>query len=191
EPGVAQAAQHPVGVEDRLLNPLRREQAARALEEALALEVEAPGGGLMHAGGAARVQIEELLHELALEDREVLGVAVRKVRVVVYAPVRGDRRVALVDDARQVAELRVHADGVERRAHLAQHLEARRRLQGRRRPAERAVDAPGREASALRVEGHEVERGAGARAVREKTAEDLVAAPARPEIAGGSRPADR
>src|SRR5262249_38040066 len=66
----AQGAQHPIGVQDRLLDPLRGEEAARALEESLALEIEAPGGRLVDAGPATGVEVEELLHQLALECRE-------------------------------------------------------------------------------------------------------------------------
>ena len=97
--------EHPVGVQHRLLDAAGGEEAAGAFEVALALEVEAPGGRLGDLSGAARVEVEQLLHQLALEDREVLGVAVGEVGVVVDAPVRGDRGVALVHDGGQVAVL--------------------------------------------------------------------------------------
>src|SRR5207253_11054517 len=57
------------------------------LEEALALE--APGRRLVDVGPAPLAQIQELLHELALEDREVFAVPVGEVRVVVDAQCAG------------------------------------------------------------------------------------------------------
>jgi hypothetical protein len=62
---------------------------------------------------AEGVEVEQLLHQLALKYREVLGVAVPEVGVVVDAPVGGHGGVALVDDGGEVTELGEVADHVQ------------------------------------------------------------------------------
>src|SRR5206468_5914898 len=94
DPDLTQLREYAIGVQHGLLHALGGEEASRSLEEALALEVEAPRGRLRDVGGAETAQVQELLHELALEDGKVGVVPVREVRVVVEAPVGGYRGVA-------------------------------------------------------------------------------------------------
>ena len=191
QPDIAKPGEHPIGVQDGLLHPLSREEAPGALEEALALEVEAPGRRLVDVGPAPLAQIQELLHELALEDREVFAVPVGEVRVVVDAPVRGYRGVALVHDARKTAKPGMGRHGVQGRPHLAQHLEARGRLLPRGGAAQWPIDPPRVEARPFGVKGNEVEGRGGLRAVSKKPAEEFVAPSSGAEIARGGGAAHR
>src|SRR5439155_1393072 len=81
--------------------------------------------------------------------------------------------------------------GIQRRANLAEHLEAGGGLPRGRRTAERTVHPPGCESRALGVEGHEVQRGSGPGAVSEEAAEEFVASSAGAEVARGGGTADR
>src|SRR3989475_3520953 len=108
-----------------------------------------------------------------------------------YTTLFRSRRVALVHDAGKIAKLRVRGHGVERRATLAQHLEAGGGLPRGRRTAERTVHPPGCESRALGVEGHEVQRGSGPGAVSEEAAEEFVAPSAGAEVTRGGGTADR
>ena len=77
--------EHPEPVEDRLLDVLVRDQRAVALEPALALHVEGPGGHEGDPVAEAAVEIEHPPHERAQERRVVLGVGDDEARVVVDA----------------------------------------------------------------------------------------------------------
>lgn len=80
--------------------------------------------------------------------------------------------------------------GIERRPHLAQHLESRGGLPLGRRTTEGPVHTPRDEARALGVEGDEVERCRSLRAVGEEASEKLIARAPGAKIACGGGAAD-
>jgi hypothetical protein len=137
-------SQHPIAVEQRLLNPSGGEERPGALEEPLAFEVEAPRGSPLNRNGLDLVEVQDFLEQLDLEDRIVLGVLEGEGGVVIDAVVAvttGSHSSTMRGQRLVPVEIR---DDPQHATDLEQHLGSGRVLLFGGRTACGAVDPPSR-----------------------------------------------